>query len=242
MKKGNYTKDGYCFYPNFFEEKELLKIEPIIVKFHNHWLKEYASYYNEGSINSHGITSSNYLNNSEKDTLFEFIAQKKLVKLLEFENLTFLNTQLFFDPKNKKQENYWHRDVQYTGLSEIEQKKAIQSQNIVHVRIPFTHELGIELIPKTHKKWDSKEAYEVRNSLNSKKPSDSIKNSKLLSLNRKDVLLFSANMIHRGIYGKNRFSLDIIFFEKNPAIFKFRDAQNLPTESQLLKVECPEVF
>jgi hypothetical protein len=243
MKKiGNYSKYGFEHYQNFFEEKELLLIEPIVTKFHNTWLKEHSEIYKKGSINSHSLTSSNYLNQQEKNVLFNFISQQRLIELLSLEQLKFLNTQLFFDPKNTKQKNYWHRDIQYTGLDEEEQMRAIKTQNVVHFRIPLKNEQGIELIPVTHRKWDSKDEYEVRKSLNGKKPSDKLKHGKHIHLKRTDLLIFSANMIHRGIYGNERLSLDIIYCDNNPAILKFRDENNLPKKTELRNYENREIF
>jgi len=239
---GNYNEQGFCHYQNFFEEEELLCIESILNKFHGNWLVENERAYAEGVLNSHSLTSSQYLEPHERVRLFEFIAQKKIVNLLSFEDPKFLNTQLFFDPKNVGQKNYWHRDIQYTSLSVEEQKRAIKTQNVVHVRIPFKKELGIELIPKTHRDWDTKEEFEIRNSLNGKNPSDALERGQLIRLERGDVLLFSANMIHRGLYGNNRFSFDIIFCDNKPEILKFRDNNNLPNGLELSESCFVEVF
>jgi len=53
----------------------------------------------------------------------------------------------------------------------------------------------MELIPKTHRIWDSDEEYEVINAMSNKKTSNFLKNGKLIELERTDLLLFSANMI-----------------------------------------------
>lgn len=242
MKIGDYEEYGFSHRQSFFKESELLRVEPILTKFHNSWLTENSGLYSEGVLNSHSITSSNYLELHEKRILFDFISQNKIVELLTFEDPKFLNTQLFFDPKNIKQKNYWHRDVQYTGLKVEKQKQAIKTQNVVHIRIPLKNEFGLELIPGTHRKWDSKEEYEVRNALATKKQSDSLKSGKLISLKRTDLLLFSANMIHRGIYGNNRLSFDMIFCDNNPEILNFRDLKNLPNETEMINLANREIF
>jgi len=172
----------------------------------------------------------------------DFISSDKMITSIEFEQPRFLNTQLFFDPKNKTQHNYWHRDIQYVGIDEEDQKEAIKTQNVVHFRIPFKKELGIELIPKTHRKWDTTEEYEVRNSLNNKKPSDPLENGKLIELERGDLLVFSANMMHRGIYGNDRLSLDVIYCDNDPAILAFRDKNNLPITSELTAFKNNSIF
>ncbi|WP_020531185.1 hypothetical protein [Flexithrix dorotheae] len=242
MKTGNYINYGFSYFQDFFNEEELSLIEPIIIKFHNSWLKENQEFYSKGAINSHSLTSSKSLSKQDKKILFEFISSNKMVNLIEIDNPKFLNTQLFFDPNNLNQKNYWHRDIQYTGISEKDQKEAIKTQNVIHFRIPFKKELGIELIPETHRKWDSTEEYQVRNSLNNKKPSDSLKKGNLIKLERTDLLVFSANMIHRGIYGNNRLSFDIIYCDNDPKILKFRDKKNLPIELELKEFKNAEIF
>jgi len=240
-----YEEQGYLYLENFFSEVELVRIEKILDKFHQKWMEENASYYEKGLLNSHSLTSGNYLNEEDKIALFQFITQDKLqaiIKTVFSETPIFLNTQLFFDPKNSKQKNYWHRDIQYTGMSVEEQKVAIGNQNVVHFRIPMRKESGIELIPQTHREWDLPEEFEVRNSLNGAVPSDDLKRGKVIGLNRGDVLVFSANMIHRGIYGQNRFSLDVLFCDNIPQMRNFIDRNNYPSKEVLENLDNTELF
>jgi hypothetical protein len=242
MKIEEYTEYGFSHHQSFFKEEELLIIEPTLIKFHNAWLEEHLDAYTKGTINSHSLTSSKYLDKQEKKLLFKFISQNKINELIPFKQPRFLNTQLFFDPNNSEQKNYWHRDIQYTGIDDEQQKQAIKTQNVVHFRIPLKEELGIELIPGTHRRWDSKEEYDVRKALNNKKPSDNLETGKLIKLKRTDLLIFSANMIHRGIYGNDRFSFDIIYCDNKPEILKFRDENNLPEGIELTEFSNKEIF
>lgn len=57
-----------------------------------------------------------------------------------------------------------------------------------------------------------------------------------------DLLLFSANMIHRGIYGNYRLSFDIIFCDNNPEILNFRNLKNLPIETEVINLDNTEIF
>lgn len=241
----SYEEQGYLYFENFFSETEIVSIEKILNKFHEKWLEDNAAYYEKGLLNSHSLTSGNYLGEEEKTALFRFISQDKLQAILRtiFSEIPiFLNTQLFFDPKNIEQKNYWHRDIQYTGMSVEEQKTAIQNQNVVHFRIPMKKESGIELIPKTHREWDLPEEFDVRNSLNGAIPSDDLKRGKVIGLNRGDVLIFSANMIHRGIYGHNRFSLDVLFCDNIPQMRNFIDQNNYPSKEILQNLDNTELF
>jgi hypothetical protein len=47
------------------------------------------------------------------------------------------------------------------------------------------------------------------------------------------VLLFSANMIHRGLYGNNRLALDILYCERDPQLTEFIQLKHQPTAEML---------
>lgn len=241
----SYKENGYLLLENFFAETDLQAIEKVLYKFHEKWMVDNASSFEKGVLNSHSLTSGNYLDMEEKTALFQFISQQSIQEIIDAiytDTPVFLNTQLFFDPKDNSQKNYWHRDIQYTGLSVEEQKQAIKHQDVVHFRIPMKAELGIELIPKTHREWDLPHEFDVRNSLNNSKPNDDLERGKTIQLNRGDLLVFSANMIHRGIYGKDRFSFDVIFCSNIPEIKRFIDQSNYPSEAILKKLKNKELF
>lgn len=235
IQLNSYTTEGYLYIPQFFQLEELKPIEPILVKFHQQWLIDYQEDYRTRLINSHSLTASPFLSKEERILLFQFIAGNHFHPLLSSlfpTKFLFLNTQLFFDPFNKEQKNYWHRDIQYTGMSIEEQQKSILTQNVLHFRIPFQDEEGIELIPGTHRSWDLEEEQDVRLSQNGKKPSDALVRGKQIKLKRGDLLIFSANMIHRGLYGNNRFSLDLLFIDDSPILRPFIDPNNHPTSEE----------
>ena len=145
----------------------------------------------------------------------------------------FLNTQLFFDPHQRNQNNYWHRDVQYTGLNEAAQRSVILQQNVVHCRIAMRPERGIELIAGSHQRWDSAEEYAVRMGKSPYRPHDDLPHATQIALHTGDVLLFSANMLHRGLYGQNRLAFDIIYCDDHPDLLAHRGDHTLPNAAQL---------
>lgn len=230
-----YPTEGYFYLPQFFQPNELQQIEPILEKFHQQWLIDHQEEYQTRLINSHSLTSSTVLTQEERLVLFQFIAGERFQPLLSAlfpEQALFLNTQLFFDPFNKEQKNYWHRDIQYTGMPIEDQQKSILTQNVLHFRIPFQEEEGIELIPGTHRSWDLPAEQDTRLGQNGKQPSDALARGKQIRLQRGDLLIFSANMIHRGLYGNNRFSFDLIFLDDTPLLRPFIDPNNHPTEAE----------
>lgn len=92
-----------------------------------------------------------------------------------------MNTQLFFNPVNPAQKNYWHRDPQY-HLSIDEQKSALEGVNVVHYRIPLFGEPGIELVPASHKCWDTDEELDVRLARNNRRNSDDLSSGLTIEL------------------------------------------------------------
>ncbi len=123
-----------------------------------------------------------------------------------------------------------------------DQQQAIKTQNVIHFRIPFKPELGIELIPSTHNKWDSMDELETRLALNGRKPNDNLKEGKTVKMNRGDLLVFSANMIHRGLYGNDRFTFDIIFCDDTTEFRTFLDQNNHPSKSELELLTTTFIF
>ncbi|MCP4443131.1 MAG: phytanoyl-CoA dioxygenase [Aureispira sp.] len=242
-----YQSEGYCVYRNFFEINQLQLLNKILHCFHKNWLAQNQEAYKNGAINSAYISqqSSSPLSTEQRTHLFQFIAQQKLIGLLKTiipEEACFLNTQLFFDPFQLNQKNYWHRDIQYTNIPESDQFKTIQKQQVLHFRVPLKTELGIELIPKTHNCWDTALELAVRKGLDNHQVFDHLPNSKTIDLNAGDLLVFSANMIHRGLYGQDRFTFDILYCDNNSEILKYATPDCFPNQIQLDQVDCPEIF
>jgi ectoine hydroxylase-related dioxygenase (phytanoyl-CoA dioxygenase family) len=142
---------------------------------------------------------------------------------------------------NQVQHNYWHRDPQY-HLSVDEQKAALSGPEVVHVRIPLADEPGIELVPASHKQWDTEEELDVRLGRNEKSVHDPLSSSERVSLNAGDLLVFSANIIHRGIYGMDRLSLDVLFCDPEVELLKFVDEDCLPDAAVIASLENADAF
>lgn len=244
MEYSNFERYGYLYLEDFFPEALLQSLEGIICPFHERWMAANEAGYRNGLINSHSLTSDNALTAEERLALFRFLSQDRILEIVKAVfpgKALFLNTQLFFDPNDGTQPNYWHRDIQYTGLSREEQQMNIESRNVVHFRIPLRPEAGIEVIPGTHRIWDLPEEEAVRLSLNGHKPSDALQRGLAIPLKRGDLLVFSANMVHRGLYGGDRFAFDIIFCDDTPEFSNFIDLRNHPSGEELAFLN-PAVF
>ena len=240
----DYHKNGYCLYKRFFNADDIRSVKSVLESFHSSWKQKNAEFYAEKAINSAYLTGTEYLDEQKRQILFEFLGASKLmgaVSLVMKQRPTFLNTLLFFNPVNEKQRNYWHRDTQY-HLSLEEQKKALLGPEVIHFRVALVDEPGIELVPCSHKRWDTPEELDVRLETNNRKSYEALSSGKVIELQAGDLLIFSANMIHRGLYGMDRFALDVLFCDPEPDLVKFISDECLPDKNIIPSLENADAF
>lgn len=239
-----YNKQGFFVLRGYFTSTEIAALRKVILKFHTLWKQDNAQFYQEEAFNSSLITGSKYLTDKQRIELFDFIGSKKMMKVIEqliSEKPAFMNTQLFFNPVNPKQKDFWHRDCQYDYDIE-EQKKVIAETQVIHFRVPLFDELGMELVPGTHNRWDNEEEFEVRQELNGRLSSDALSGGQNIQLSAGDLLVFSADMIHRGLYGLDRLALDILVFDSIADYADYVDDDCLPSKAMLDKIAAPRLF
>jgi len=216
----------------------------VINRFHLAWQADNREFYESQAVNSAYLTSTKYLNDKQRNILFQFISTNKLMNIVAHTAIikaAFMNTQLFFNPVNVAQKNYWHRDPQY-HLSVDEQQTALKGPEVIHFRIALADEPGIELIPGTHKRWDNKEELDIRLEQSGRNNYNNISTGTTVPLKKGDLLVFSANMIHRGLYGKNRLALDILFCEARADLVKFIDGDCLPDKKTIKSMQNGSAF
>lgn len=239
-----YDEHGYFVIRNYFDEAQILLLRKVVLKFHELWKADNTEFYHEEAFNSSLITGSEYLPIDDRTVLFDFISSKKIMDVVDAvipENPAFMNTQLFFNPVNPQQKDFWHRDCQYDYDLEDQMKVILETQ-VLHLRVPLFDELGMEIIPGTHKRWDNEEEHNVRQEENGKVSNDSISGGKQIGLAAGDLLVFSADMIHRGLYGLDRLALDILIFDSAADYVDYVDDDCLPPQSILNKIADPRLF
>jgi len=234
----DFEKNGYCLVPQLFSSEQLEPIVSIIESFHSSWQKDNQAFYQSRAINSAYLTADKYLDESQRLALFRLITSAPLVTQVSSllgQAPGFMGSQLFFDPVDPKRKNYWHRDPQY-HLDLEQQKAALKGPEVLHCRIALTDEPGIEVIPGSHKAWDTQEQLDVRLELNGRNNHEDLEQGKRLPLFAGDVLFFSATMIHRGHYGMDRRVLDILYCAPEPDLLQFVRPDCLPTRDMWPKL------
>ncbi|MGJ8679528.1 phytanoyl-CoA dioxygenase family protein [Paraglaciecola sp.] len=241
---GQYEEQGYFVVRNYFEKGELSLLRQTILKFHQGWKQANLTFYQEEAFNSSLITGSEFLKSEDRVKLFNFISSAKMMKVVHAlipKSPAFMNTQLFFNPVRPEQKDFWHRDCQYDHDLEG-QKKAIKETQVVHLRVPLFDELGMELVPGTHKRWDNQEEHNVRQEEKGKLSCDDLSLGEKIPLAAGDLLVFSADMIHRGLYGMDRLAWDILVFDPSGDFVDYVDDDCLPNAEMLSQITDPSLF
>jgi len=239
-----YKEQGYFVLRDYFNADEISALRQVILSFHQLWKADNAQFYREEAFNSSLITGTEYLNAEKRMQLFNFISSKKIMTLVDAvipTNPAFMNTQLFFNPVNPQLKDFWHRDCQYDHDVDV-QKQVIHNTQVLHLRVPLFDELGMELVPGTHQRWDNEEEFNVRQELKGKVSSDDLSTGKKIQLSAGDILVFSADMIHRGIYGLDRLALDILVFDSAADFVDYVDDDCLPEPAMLDAITDPRLF
>ncbi len=240
----NYNTDGYTVIKEFLTPGEIKPIKDILQEFHDLWINDNSEFYSSKALNSAYLTGKKYLSDNKRQMLFNLIASSKLAaiytSLFSIQPM-FMNTQLFFNPVNLQQANYWHRDPQY-HLSAVQQQEALKGPAVVHFRIPLADEPGLEVVPGTHKRWDTEEELDIRLGDGGKKNHRDLSTGVKVNLDAGDLLVFSANMIHRGLYGMDRFAFDVLLCEPIAELAKFVERDCLPTPEMMNEMDSPSVF
>jgi hypothetical protein len=241
----NFQRDGFALLPNLFQESELSLLHGVLGRFHRAWCQANSQFYANKAINSAYLTDREFLSAEDRRALFRLLGDARLAPILDAvfpEPPAFLNTQLFFNPVNPNRKNYWHRDIQYTETPIAVQREQFNHINVIHLRLALMPEPGLEFVPGTHQRWDNDEQFAVRMAQNNRQVFDDLPNTKRVVMARGDLLIFSANMLHRGLYGAERFAFDMLFCDAVESILKYGRASCLPDHEDISIMENPTPF
>ncbi len=107
---------------------------------------------------------------------------------------------------------------------------------LLHVRTPFVPEMGIEIVPHTHQRWDSALEQQVWYALNGHTHYKDLPGAEAIALERgDDIMVFDAQTIHRGQYARHptRKALDLRAGKPHPLVADLLVPQVLPTAAEL---------
>lgn len=240
-----FKQQGFIAVKTFFDSAQIDGLTKIVDRIYRQWLAENrAAYIENRLINMHSLTSPRYFEHraAERLRFFQLLASDRLTELMTGlfgDEIYFHNTQLFFNPYQNSRQPYWHRDMQYSTIDDSALKAEQANLLALHIRIPLAPETSIELIPGTHRRWDTDLERDVRLELNGHRNSEALPDSVLISLEPGDILIFDAQMLHRGNYHPNpaRKALDLCLSKPHPFTLPYLDAGNLPSLAELELIE-----
>lgn len=239
----HYQKHGFVVVRQLLDEARIAALGASIAAIFRQWLDAHRSdYAGRGLVNMHSLTHARYHASSEaRIRFFERIADTRMTALLEAmfgEDIYFHNTQLFFNPCNFTQPPYWHRDLQYSPIADAEQAAEQGRLLNLHVRMPLVAETGLALVSGTHRRWDTPLEAAVRFEREGHRHSDDLPGMRLISLEPGDVLIFDAQMLHRGHYRSNagRMALDICAGRAHRFTLPYLDRAVLPASGELARI------
>ncbi|ESA36907.1 phytanoyl- dioxygenase [Leptolyngbya sp. Heron Island J] len=236
-----FKHQGHTILKQFLGADEIQQITRIVNRIYEQWRAEnYYALVEQQLINMHSLTHPQYFQGcgQERIEFFELIASVKLTHAMQHlfnTEIYFHNTQLFFNPHNNEKQPYWHRDLQYSPITDAVQEAEHNNMLSLHIRIPLVAEKGVELIPDTHNRWDTELEKNVRFELNGHSNSEALPDSVIIELHPGDILIFNAQMIHRGNYALNptRKALDLCLGKPHPLVEGFLDPMGLPTDEEI---------
>jgi ectoine hydroxylase-related dioxygenase (phytanoyl-CoA dioxygenase family) len=244
-QKDAFAQQGYLVLRQQYPLGDLARLSQIVQAVYQQWIELHqqdAGF--DTLVNMHSLTHPHYFVSQPEQRLelFNLLANAQLVAQLEQifgSTLYFHNTQLFFNPKNPLQHNYWHRDLQYSPIPDETQRQVHQELCSLHMRIPLLDETGIELIPHSHQAWDTPLERTVRFAQDGLHQHDDLPDSELIALQRGDVLIFNAQMIHRGRYDfdQQRLALDICIGTPHKLLAGTMNQQIQPDAEELALIQ-----
>ena len=243
-EKEKFHMQGFLLLKGFFSQVVISELSKIIDPILNQWQeKSRAEILQHNIINMHSLTHPDYFSNKNEKRIQFFISLTPflltdLVDKLFGEGIYFHNTQLFFNPTDKDKLPYWHRDLQYSPIADAQQAREQGNLLTLHVRIPLVEEIGLELIPGTHRRWDTELERNVRFEINGHTQTEDLPGATLIPLKPRDILIFSGQMIHRGSYQHNasRKALDVCIGKYHPFTASYLDPHNLPSEEEMVSI------
>jgi len=241
-----FRTDGFLYCPQLLSHTDVDVFRKAIHPIYREWLLTTGKKCEANCVNMSGLTHPKYFNNSdERVSFFKVLIENNIyshLKELFNQEILFHNTQLFFNPKDPDKHPYWHRDLQFSSHSSSTQAESLRHLLSLHVRIPLLPELGIAIVPGSHKRWDTDEELAVRNSLHN--TAVSLQNERRIFLEPGDVFIFHSESIHRGIYAGNdqRLSLDLCLGHPHPLTEDYFDAELSPTWQEYQKIPQPSWY
>lgn len=118
-------------------------------------------------------------------------------------------TTLWMNPATQQLDGNWHRDSQFLFPDEVVEQEKIAAangiSNHIQLQIALVPSEDIELVPGSHRRWDTPEEYAIRRADGgANNRSNSMPGTVRIALEPGDAVGFNAYGLHRGRYHADR--------------------------------------
>jgi ectoine hydroxylase-related dioxygenase (phytanoyl-CoA dioxygenase family) len=225
----DWQKQGYFVVPRFLDDEPCARLRRAC----DHVLEQVLTAPNGArqadSSNIAFLTSRKYFRSDEEIGLLvemlELVASARVHALLAplgAGPLRFFNTQYFYEQRSRSWDGAWHRDTQFETPDPEAEKARMREIDSVHFRIALEPDDRLEVVPGSHRRWDTPEELAIRRGSDPAKTSRADMPGRVrVALERGDACVFHAWMIHRGTYRTSppRRTFDVIYAYGPPPSF-----------------------
>jgi hypothetical protein len=139
------------------------------------------------------------------DVLARFVASARVCALLEGLPLEgeertprLKNADYYHEQTKRDWDGDWHRDSQFGQPDPELERRRIHTTTWVHVRVALEDDDRLEIVPGSHRRWDTPEELQIRKG--SRRASSDIAGATRITLRAGDACVFHAWSIHRATY------------------------------------------
>lgn len=136
--------------------------------------------------------------------LLDAVADPLVVRILGEifrEEAILMKANFYIDPPGEGWTGGWHRDCQFFHKDEEKERHAVAEEGDppreLHMHIPLVKTASTEMVPGSHRRWDTAEELLVRRKA---AQSDKMPGALRIELEPGDLAFFHVNSIHRGLY------------------------------------------
>ena len=129
----------------------------------------------------------------------------EIVRMMLGEEPIFYCTSLWFNPRTGNIDGDWHRDTQFLTKSDEEEQDMlfgrIPTTTGVQVQIALIASADVEIVPGSHRRWDTPEEYHVRKADHAAHArTEQMPGASRVALEPGDAVAFNPCIMHRGRY------------------------------------------
>ena len=213
--KRQWEEEGYILVRGLFDPQRTEKLRVICDAVLEQWRKK-CPLTGKAGIDTPDVTNMRHLNHpgyakvypSAVQEILETTADPELLKICRTilgDEPMFRSTSLFMNPLETSADGNWHRDSQFLCPDEEEEKKMVAERGSagtsIQLQIALVPSSDIEIVPKSHLRWDTEEEYAIRRADGgAHNRSNSMPNALRVEMEAGDAVAFNPMALHRGRY------------------------------------------